>query len=214
MWSLAIGVGQSIAAVVSDCWFWSDAMPSGRRWKPCRGSLADGVGQAVATSARYSGTVFWPALRFRNAAHFASVSSSRTLLVASGVGHAEDEDALALVARADFCRREQSALNRETQLAKVSPNSFRASDVVIPRREHAADVFDEDEPRSGLDDDATGRRPEVALVEAASLLSGKGVRLARDAANEAVNAATPSAAIEGSGIAPHRRWMKETLFHR
>jgi hypothetical protein len=37
---------------------------------------------------------------------------------ASAVGHedAEDEDPLALVARARFCRRKQSALNRVTQL--------------------------------------------------------------------------------------------------
>nr|WP_258119128.1 hypothetical protein [Mesorhizobium onobrychidis] len=147
-------------------------MPSGRRWKPCRGSLA------------------------------------------ATVGHCEDEDALALVARADFCRREQSALNRETQLAKVSPYPFGASDVVIPRREHAADIFDEDEPRSCLDDDAAGRRPEIALVEAASLLSGKGMSLARDAANEAVHASTPAPAVEGSGIAPNRSLMQESRFHR
>jgi hypothetical protein len=50
-----------------------------------------------------------------------------------GVGHAEDEDALALMARADFRRREQSSLNRETQLAKVSP-TFRASDRHPPPR--------------------------------------------------------------------------------
>jgi hypothetical protein len=80
-------------------------------------SEADGVVQFCATSARYRGTVFWLALRFRNAAHFASVSSSRTRFVASGVGHPEDEDALALVARADFARAEQSALNREAQLS-------------------------------------------------------------------------------------------------
>lgn len=127
---------------------------------------------------------------------------------------AEDEDPLALVRRADFRRREQSSLNVETQLAKVSPNPLGSSDFVIPRREHAADVLDEDEPDAGLDDDAPGIGPEVALVEAAALLSGKAVRLARDAANEAVHAATPCAAVEGSGIAPHRRLMKETLFHR
>lgn len=39
------------------------------------------------------------------------------------------------------------------------------------------------------------------------------MRLARDAANEAVHAATPRAAVEGSGIAPHRRWSHEALLH-
>jgi hypothetical protein len=32
------------------------------------------------------------------------------------VGHPEDEDSEAFVARADFCRSEQSDLNRETKL--------------------------------------------------------------------------------------------------
>jgi hypothetical protein len=47
-----------------------------------------GVGQPamLATSPRYIGTVFWFALRFLNAAHFASVSSLRTRSTAVGVG--------------------------------------------------------------------------------------------------------------------------------
>ncbi|WP_246676234.1 hypothetical protein [Mesorhizobium sp. B2-3-2] len=118
------------------------------------------------------------------------------------------------MARADFRRREQSSLNRKTQLEKVSTNSFRASDVVIPRREHAADVFDEDEPRAGLDDDAAGRRPEIALVEASPLFAGKTMTLARDAANEAVHASTPAEAVEGLGITPNRSRMQESRFHR
>jgi hypothetical protein len=61
------------------------------------------------------------------------------------------------MARADFCRREQSSLNLETKLVKVSEYSLRASDFVRPRREHAADVFNDDEPDTGLDDDAASR---------------------------------------------------------
>jgi hypothetical protein len=52
------------------------------------------------------------------------------------------------MARADFRRREQSDLNRETKLAKVSPNPLGSSDFVSPRREHPADILDEHEPRS------------------------------------------------------------------
>nr|WP_244420668.1 hypothetical protein [Mesorhizobium japonicum] len=107
------------------------------------------------------------------------------------------------MARANFLRREQSTLNLKAQSAKVSPYALRAA-----AGEHAADVFDEDEPAAGLDDDAPCRRPQVALIALAEPLAGKGMRLARDAANEAVNAATPCAAVEGSGIAPNRRWMK------
>lgn len=36
-------------------------------------------------------------------------------MIAVGVGHAEDEETLPLVARANFSRRKQSDLNRETK---------------------------------------------------------------------------------------------------
>jgi hypothetical protein len=70
------------------------------------------------------------------------------------VGHCEDEDTFPLVRRADFCRREQSCLNRKAKLVKVSVNALGASDFVIPRREHAADILNKDEPCARLDDDA------------------------------------------------------------
>lgn len=122
---------------------------------------------------------------------------------------AEDEEALALMARADFRRREKSDLTRKTKSAQLSPNPLGAA-----RGEHAADIFDEDEPRPRSDDDAAGRAPEVALVLLGKALAGEAVRLAGNAANEAVQAATPCAASEGSGIAPHRSRSQETRSHR
>lgn len=78
--------------------------------------------------------------------------------LACGVAHdAKDEDAFALMARADLCRREQSSLSLETKLVKVSEYSLGASDFVRPRREHATDIFDDDEPHTRLDDDAARR---------------------------------------------------------
>lgn len=113
------------------------------------------------------------------------------------VGHSEDEDAFAVVARADLRRCEQSSLNREAQSAKVSPDAFGTA-----RRKHAADVFDDDEPAAGLHDNAPGVGPEIPLVVLAEPLSGKAVRLARDSANEAIHEATPWAAVKGGDIAP------------
>lgn len=55
------------------------------------------------------------------------------------------------MARADFCRREQSDLTRKTKSPQVSMNSLAP-----PAGEHAGDVFDKDEPRARLNDDATG----------------------------------------------------------
>lgn len=121
----------------------------------------------------------------------------------------EDEEARALMRRADLRRREQSDLDRVTKSAKVSPNPLGSA-----AGEHAGDILDEDEPRPGLDDDPSSGAPEVALVELREALAGEAVRLARNAANEAVQAATPCAAVEGSGIAPHRSRMKETSPHR
>jgi hypothetical protein len=40
------------------------------------------------------------------------------------------------------------------------------------------------------------------------------MRLAWDAANDAIHKAAPWAAVEGSGIRPDRRRSQETLFHR
>ena len=131
-----------------------------------------------------------------------------------GVGHSEDKDTLALMARANFRRREQSDLNLETKLAKVSPYPLGSSDFVSPRRKHAADVLDKHPPDARLDDDAPRVGPQVALVELPLLASSEAMRLARDAANEAVHASTPASAVECSGIAPHRCRSHETLFHR
>jgi hypothetical protein len=130
-------------------------------------------------------------------------------MFAVAVGHAEDESSLPLMARADLSRREQSDLTRETKSAQVSVNPLGAA-----AAEHPFDILDEDEPCSGLDDDAASRRPEVAGIVAPEALAGEAMRLARDAANEAIHEATPSSAAEGSGIAPHRRWSHEARFHR
>jgi hypothetical protein len=126
-----------------------------------------------------------------------------------GVGRPEDEDPLAAVRRADLSRAEKSDLTRETKPTQVSPDPFAAA-----RGEHALDVLDETPPRAGLDEDAPEGSPQVALVVGPETLSGKAVRLARDAANDAVHAATPLAAAEGSGIAMDRRRSQETRSHR
>ena len=131
-----------------------------------------------------------------------------------GVRHAEDEDSFSLVWRANFSRLEQSTLNLETHASKVSSNAVSAGALAFGRDEHSADVFDEDEPRSSSSDDLPGWRPEVALVLGAEAASGHGMRLARDAANEAIHEAAPWAAVEGSGIAPHRARSHEARFHR
>jgi hypothetical protein len=65
-----------------------------------------------------------------------------------------------------------------------------------------------------LDDDASRIAPEVALIVASTPLSGEGMRLARDAANDAIHDSTPRAAVEGGNIAPNNGFSHETLRDR
>jgi hypothetical protein len=65
-----------------------------------------------------------------------------------------------------------------------------------------------------LADDPPCIRPEIAFILLAALPAGEGMRLARDAANEAIHEATPRSAVEGSGIAPHRSLREVSRFHR
>ncbi|MDM9643864.1 hypothetical protein QTL96_00170 [Rhizobium sp. S163] len=112
------------------------------RWfgPPCSASDARGVAQSFA---------WCVSIRCILASGCPAASS-----FADGVSHRNDDDAFALMARADLCRREQSSLSLETKLVKVSEYALRASDFVRPRREHASDVFNDDKPRARLDDDA------------------------------------------------------------
>src|SRR5690606_14610861 len=63
----------------------------------------------IATSSKYTGTVSLVALRFRNPAHFASVSGERGRFIAVAVGH--DEKPLTSHGVASFGRAEYSYRN-------------------------------------------------------------------------------------------------------
>ena len=65
-----------------------------------------------------------------------------------------------------------------------------------------------------MGDDPAGGAPQVALVVLSELSAGEAMRLARDPPNDAIHEATPRAAVEGSGIAPHRSRSQETRSHR
>lgn len=125
------------------------------------------------------------------------------------VGDCQNEKPIAPDRCARLSRAEQSALQRKTKSLKVSPNSLGA-----PFVNHAGHVLDKDEPDSRLDDDPPRGRPQIALIVLAPSFASSAPRLARDAANEAIHKAAPWAAVEGSGIAPHRARSHETLLHR
>jgi len=111
--------------------------------------------------------------------------------------------------RANLRRAEEASLNLAAQAEKVSSDPLRA-----PLGEHAPHVLDEDEERAALDEQAPGRSPQVSRVIAAETLSGEAVRLARDAANDAVHEATEASAREGSHIRVDSCRSQETLLNR
>lgn len=181
------------------------------------------VGVAQATTATVRGTpaplplfaVFFR--RSRRSKNVAGLSPSLiTLAAAVGhepVGDAKDEDPKTFVRETHLVRSDDDERALVTQLSKVSSNPEGARDFVSPRREHPADVFDEDEPRPRLGDDPPRRAPEVALVEASLPPAGEAVALAGDAAKEASHASTKASAWEGSHIAPDSRWSHETVLN-
>lgn len=127
---------------------------------------------------------------------------------AAAVGHREDEQALAEVRRANFLRREQSHLKRVAKAGKVS------TDEAETRRKVRPDVFEEQNGRAGLDDDAAEGGPEPAGIGDPEALAGPRLALARISANEEIHDATPRAAVEGSGIRPHRSRIQESRLHK
>lgn len=118
------------------------------------------------------------------------------------------------MACADFRRADENDLTSERHCGQVTSHACRARNLAFRSDKHAGDVFDPDEPRTGTCDDASGVRPEVALVVSALALAGIAVGLAGDAANDAIHKAAPRSASEGGHISPHRRFSQKTLAHR
>lgn len=77
----------------------------------------------------------------------------------------------------------------------------------------AADVFEEDEARPALHDDAPDVWPQVPRVAPAEPVAGGGERLARIARSEDVHASTPASAVEGGKVVPDRSRCQGLIRH-
>ena len=84
----------------------------------------------------------------------------------------QDEDAHALVRRANFCRREQACRRRVAHAPKLSQGCFKAEADVT------GDVFKEDPFRGTFPDDAVDLGPEVTGIVGPAALSSCAERLA------------------------------------
>jgi hypothetical protein len=111
------------------------------------------------------------------------------------------------MSRADLLRAEQSFHNPETKRFQLG------SDRPVSGVEEVRDVLDEQPAGPGLDENAAEVGPQVALVAEAAAPAGDGVRLAGDARHDAIHAAAPAAACEGSSVRPDRRAIQGLRFH-
>ena len=119
----------------------------------------------------------------------------------------KDEQALSLVGRADFRRRE------EARRKAVAHADQTAGDFGEAEAEMMGDIFEEDEGRLAFADDARDMRPEVTRVVRAPAFARDGERLARISRSDDVHRAAPRAAVEGSNVVPDRRRIQGRLFH-
>ena len=157
-------------------------------------ALARGVGQSRRSSVRF------PPLE-------------RVPEQARGVGqvvpftNGKDEQPLTLVGCADFRRREE-ACRKAVAHADQSCGDFGEAEA-----EMIGDVFEEDERRFDLGDDASDMRPEVARILGTEPSACDRERLARIARSDDVQCAAPRAAVEGSNIVPDNSLIQGRIFH-
>ncbi len=157
-------------------------------------ALALGVGQSRSSSVRFP-----PLERVPEQAR----GVGQLILLADG----EDEQPLALVGCADFRRREE-ACRKAVAHADQSAGDFGEAEA-----EMMGDIFEEDEGRLDLGDDAGDMGPEVARVVSAPAFARDGERLARIARSDDVHRAAPRAAIEGSNVVPDNSLIQGRIFH-
>ncbi len=119
----------------------------------------------------------------------------------------EDEEAFALVGRADFRRREE-ACRKLVAHADQSCGDFGEAEA-----EMMGDILEEHEGRLSLADNTGDMGPEVAWVVRAPAPARDGEWLARIARSDDVHRAAPRAAIEGSNIVPDNSLIQGRVFH-
>jgi len=108
----------------------------------------------------------------------------------------QDEDAHALVRRADFCRREQARRRRVTHVPKLSQHGLKAKGDV------PGDVFEKDPFRSAFANDAGDLWPEVTGIVGTTALSGRAEGLAGISGQHGVEGTPEGPGVEAAQIIP------------
>jgi len=111
----------------------------------------------------------------------------------------QDEDALPLVRRADFCRAEQARRRRVAQVAKLTQHGFK------PEGDVPSDVLKEDPFGAALPNDAGDLGPEVAGIVGTAAFSGCAEGLAGISGEDDVEGSMKGPGIEAAQIIPDWR---------
>ena len=119
----------------------------------------------------------------------------------------EDEQAFPAMRRADFRRRKQSCRK------PVAQRDQSAGDFGEAEAEMMGDVFEEDEGRLDLADDAGDMRPEVARVVGAPSLARHAERLARVSRRDEIHRAAPRLAVECGNVVPDKSLIQGRVRH-
>ena len=108
----------------------------------------------------------------------------------------QDEDAHALVRRANFCRREQARRRRVAQSPKFSQDGFKTESDVT------GDVFEEDPFRAAFADDTGDVGPEMAGIVGAAPFARGAEGLAGIACEDGIESPAEGASVEAAQVGP------------
>jgi hypothetical protein len=117
---------------------------------------------------------------------------------AAGVG--QDEDALPLVRRTNFCRAEQTRRRRVAHAPKLSQHGFKA------QAEVTGYIFEEDPCGMAFGDDPGDLGPEVPGIVGTATFSGRAEGLAGVSGEDDVEGTVKGAGIEAAQIIPDWGW--------
>ena len=108
---------------------------------------------------------------------------------------------------ADVGRPEQVPLRIEPAAGQVSEHIAESSS------NKPGHVFEKDPSGRHVPNDSVDEGPEPPLVLGAASVAGATPRLAGEARHDEIHCATPTSAVEGGQIRPHRCWSQGTRFH-
>ena len=130
---------------------------------------------------------------------------------ASATGVGQDEEALAVVGRADLRCAETVPFRIEPQAGQRPKNLFGGTAAVDSKEPW--DVLEKHPFGANLPNDAPDIGPEPALVRRAEAFARVGRGLAGEAGRDEIHASAPRATVEGGDVVPDRSWIQGRVCH-